>query len=115
MNVLLRIYGIQDALCGNCRIYVYLCKFAGRLLSENYLTYAINFAQKVLYLLFVGIAGKSLEPDGKIIQSLNSEDYRTSTIRATGDHNALIIHPAAHNGTSLQAGIDISADGIPGF
>ena len=49
------------------------------------------------------------------VNSLYLKYHRSCTIIATGNHHSLIIRPPMHDGTTLQCGINISADSIPCF
>ena len=47
------------------------------------------------------------------IDALDLKDHRTGPVIAAGDHHAVIVCPAMHDGAALKRGIDIAADGIP--
>ena len=51
----------------------------------------------------------------RYIDALDFEDDRPRPIVAAGDHHAVVIRPALHDGAALQSRVHISADGIPGF
>jgi len=50
---------------------------------------------------------------GLDIDALNFEDEWPRSVVAAGDHDPVVLCPAVHNGTALQRGVDIAADGIP--
>lgn len=49
------------------------------------------------------------------VNALDLEDDRPCAIVAASDHHPLVICPLVHDGTALQSGVHISADGIPSF
>jgi len=62
-------------------------------------------------------AAFNLDQNGRFLisgmpETFNLEDDRPRTVIAAGDHHAVIIGPAFHDGTSLKSSVNISADSI---
>ena len=47
------------------------------------------------------------------VYSLNFEYHGACTVRATANHFVFMLHPALHDGATLQTCVDIAGDGIP--
>ena len=50
-----------------------------------------------------------------IINSPNLKNNWSYPVRTAGNHFVFTLHPTFHDGTSLQSGINVSADGVPKF
>ena len=49
------------------------------------------------------------------VDSLDFEDNRAGPVITAGDHHAVVVGPALHDGTALKSCVNIAADRIPGF
>ena len=49
------------------------------------------------------------------VDALDLEDDRAGSVIAAGDHHAVVVGPALHDGAALQCCINITADGVPGL
>ena len=49
------------------------------------------------------------------VDAFDLEDDRPGAVVAAGDHHAVVIRPALHDGAALQSRVHIPADGVPGF
>ena len=48
-----------------------------------------------------------------LVNPFQLEDNRARAVIAARNHHFLIVRPAAHNGASLQGGVNVTADAIP--
>ncbi len=49
------------------------------------------------------------------VDALDLKDDRPRTVIATGDHHPVIVGPPLHDGPTLERGVHVPADGIPGL
>ena len=49
------------------------------------------------------------------VDSFDFEDDRSRAVVTTGDHRVFFLHPSFHDGAALEASVNVSGDGIPGF
>ena len=47
------------------------------------------------------------------VDALDLENDRPRAVVAAGDHHAVVVRPALHNGASLQCRVHVPADGVP--
>ena len=49
------------------------------------------------------------------VDALDLKDDRPRTVIATGDHHTVVVGPPLHDGPSLQGGVHVPTDGVPGL
>ena len=49
------------------------------------------------------------------VDALDLKNDRPRTVIATGDHHTVVVGPPLHDGPSLQGGVHVPTDGVPGL